>query len=143
MVDEEEVVCDLTRKDWKYKGILFAEMDSSDPELVKSVGEMPPDYVAGLMAVVYVDENGIWNAQARIKFPSGNKQVWRVEYKNREDRQVNETLILQDFYKLPLKNKGWYLNETEDQAGMFKILQDTNMIESIRILHKGEDDEGV
>lgn len=138
-------IFDITRKDWKYKGIFFAECDNK--ELSKNSGSffpvLPKDFIIGIMGIIYIDENNIWHSVMRLKFPSGTKQVIRRNYekKSKENININETYILNDFYKFPMINKKWYKNPTEDIDGMLKIMEDSNMIESKKILSKEELEE--
>ena len=43
----EGIIFDFTRKDWQYKGILFAELDQKQIE-----DEYPNGYVVGVMALM-------------------------------------------------------------------------------------------
>ena len=126
-----EIIFDLTRKDWTYKGVFFGEMDNA---AVDSPFPTPKGYVAGMMAIIWINEKGIWHMTARVKFPSGNKQVIRINYKEESNKgiKINETLILHELYKLPMINKLWCPNESGTPDGIFAILEKTDMIESIR-----------
>jgi len=44
------------------------------------------------------------------------------------------TYVLHDLYKMPMKNKTWYPNPTEDIDGINKILKDSDMIESFQVI---------
>jgi len=125
-----EVIFDCTNPKHLYKGVLFAEVDNGEVKKeMNSPFPTPKDYVAGVMAIIHVDENGIWHLTARIKFPSGNKQVIRLQ----ENPPCNETKLLQKFYKIPLVNKIWTPNPSGDSDGILNIIKDLDMIESIQI----------
>ena len=124
-------IFDLTNKNHSYKGILFAEIDNS--ALQKEMGDptpMPRDYVAGVMAIIFTDEEGVWRLTARIKFPSGNKQVIRLE----DGKDSNETKMLQQLYKMPMIHKTWTKNPDGSPEGMLKIIEDLDMIESMVVI---------
>lgn len=130
-----EVIFDLTKTDWTYKGVLFAEMDNAEVDKeMNSPFPTPKDYVAGVMAIIAIDPDGVWHLTARVKFPSGNKQVIRKAFDEEHKNQcnINETYILQYFYRMPLKNKLWTANPDGTADGILKILEKTDMIESIR-----------
>lgn len=117
-------IFELNRKDYSYKGVLFAELDNNS--FYKEYGlSLPKSYVAGLMGLIWTDENGIWHMKFRIKFPNGNKQSFSQEY----SKDANETLVLQDIYKLPLVNKNWYPNKDGSIDGILDVIKKTDMIE--------------
>jgi hypothetical protein len=139
MSDEEKVIFDLTRLDHKYKGVLFAEVDLSQVDKAMNCPfRAPKDYVAGIMALIWEDENGIWKSKTRIKYPSGNKQVFSLEYakEHAEGIKVNETFILHSLYKFPMINKKWYPNPKETPEGIIELMRDADMIESIKIIQR-------
>lgn len=125
-----QIIFDITRRDWKYKGVLFAEVDNND--LSDEMEPPPNDWIAGIMLLIWTDENGIWNAKMRIKYPLGNKSVFSRSYD--KDQKVNETSILQEFYNLPMTNKKWYKNEDGTPQGILKIIEDANMIDHFIII---------
>lgn len=90
---------------------------------------MPKGYVAGLMAIIFTDEKGEWHLTARIKFPSGNKQVIRLE----GGKDSNETKMLHQLYKMPLIHKTWTKNPDGSPEGILKIVEDLDMIESYQV----------
>ena len=132
-MDKSNIIFDLTRQDWNYKGILFAEMDNN-----VIFGDMPPymkplkDYVIGVMSIIWTDEKGIWRQKTRLKFPSGNKQVFEKDY----GQVCNETKVLTDIYRLGLINKTWYPNKDGTCEGILRTLEESDMIESMRVVGK-------
>lgn len=125
-------IFDLTNPDYKYKGILFAEIDNKE---VFSDCPFPiPNesiFHGGIMAVIYVDENQIWRCTIRIKHLSGNKHVLRKEF----GKESNCTSILQTIYNLlPMKNKIWTKNQSETAEGILEIIKGLDMIESFTVL---------
>jgi hypothetical protein len=139
-------IFELRRNDYKYKGILFAEIDfaeidnKEDNQQMGSPMPMPENFIAGAMAIIWIDEKGIWHAKMRIKFPSGSKQVMSRDYLEefKHKLNINETYVLQDLYRIPMKNKCWYPNKTEDIDGMVKILQESDMLESYKVISEEE-----
>lgn len=136
---DNNIIFDLTNHNNKYKGVLFAEADNA--EMDRQMGShfpTPKSYVAGIMAIIWVDEQGIWRAKMRIKFPSGSKQVVTKNYDEefKSGVKVNETYILQDFYKFPMINKMWVPNPDETPDGIVKLIKDADMIESIQVVSK-------
>ncbi len=136
------MIFDVTREDWQYKGLLFAELDNQ--EICNFSGllnqGMPEDYIVGFMGLIWVDEKGIWNGKFRLKFPSENKQICHKIYDKeaKNNIPVNETVVLQEFYKMPLIKKRWYKNESGKPEGILEILEKSDMIESKRVYEKGE-----
>jgi len=129
-----DVIFDCTRTDWKYKGVLFGEGDNSHDE----VGWMkvPQKYAPGVMAIIWVDEEGTWHHKTRLKFPqSGSKQVFSKNYKKEQQQgiKVNETYVLNDIYKFPMINKTWTPNPSGDSWGIVEIMEKLDMIEHSRI----------
>lgn len=135
-MDNEQIIFDLSRKDWKYKGVFFGEMDNAavDKEC-NAPFPTPKGYVAGMMAIIYTDEKGIWHLVARIKFPSGNKQVIRKAFNEKEDsnKTINETYCLQFLYKMPMINKVWTPNPSGEGWDILEIIKNLDMVESMRI----------
>jgi hypothetical protein len=126
-----QVIFELTRTDYSYKGVLFAELDNV--ALQKEMGDptpMPKDYLIGVMAVIFTDEKGEWHLTARIKFPSGNKQVIRLQ----GGKDSNETKMLQELYKMPLIHKRWTKNPDGSPEGILKTIEDLDMIESRMVI---------
>ena len=125
-------IFNISRTDHKYKGILFAEADNEavDREM-NAPFPTPKSYVAGIMGLIWVDEKEIWHAKFRIKFPSGNKQVVSLDFDEEHKKKVkmNTTYVLQKIYKMPMINKKWYPNPTEDIDGIIKIMKESDMIE--------------
>lgn len=129
MIDKEEVIFDFTNPNWKYKGILFANFDTSEME--KEIGFPPPStFYGGFMAIIWIDENQDWIGKGRMKFSSGNKQIYSKNF----GKKSSETEILQFFYQLPLKDKIWKKNPSEDVIGIIEIIKDLDMIESYKII---------
>lgn len=127
---ENETIFELTRNDWKYKGILFAYLDYKNFEFDDDISDLHKHEV---VVTIWADENDDWIAKGRVKFSSGNKAVFEKNYgKNR-----NETKILTELYQeIPLKNKKWCRNKTQDIQGMMEILEKNNVIESIIVCEK-------
>lgn len=137
MKNESKVIFDVTNPNCIYKGILFAELDFQEMDKqIKCPVPILKDYVAGVMALIWIDEKGIWNAKLRIKFPSGNKQVCHKTYQDEFDKKinVNETYVLNDLYRFPLKNKKWMKNSNGTPEGILKLLKESDMIESLKII---------
>lgn len=136
MIDKSQIIFDLTRLDYKYKGVLFAEADNA--EVDKQIGShirTPKDYVAGIMAIIWTDEKGMWHTKLRFKFPSGNKQVISHSFDKEFEEwvKVNETYALQYLYKFPMVNKRWFPNPEETGMGIVNLIQKADMIESMKI----------
>lgn len=127
-----EYIFDVSREDWQYKGLLFAEIDNQGV-IANYPGEAPPPrgYVAGFMALIWVDESGEWHVKGRFKFPSGNKQTIGKSF----GKECNETKILTSLYQFPFKNKKWYPNKKGTIEGIMEILEESDMIESKRIIN--------
>lgn len=137
MTEESTYIFDLTNPNYSYKGILFAELDFEEMDkLAKSPFPTPKNYFAGIMALIWTDEKGIWNVKFRIKFPSGNKQVSSKDYTEEFEKKikVNETYILNELYKMPMKNKNWMKNPDGTIDGILNILEKSDMIESKRVV---------
>ncbi len=133
-MNKENIIFDLTNPDWDYRGVLFAELDNE--EINKMTGYQmpapPKDYCAGVMAIIWKDKEGFFHMKLRIKFPSGSKQVYASQY----PKDSNETIILQDIYKVPMINKCWKRNEGGTGNGIIKIIEELDMIESMHIENK-------
>ncbi len=133
-MSNEYIIFDCTNDQWKYKGIMFAEMDNADVTKIMGGMEAPAGFVAGIMAMIWVDELGIWNWKMRIKFPSGNKQVVSNRFDPKKHQNLNETYLLKDMYRMPMIHKSWHPNPCGTADGLIKIMEDTDMIESKRIV---------
>lgn len=122
----KDYIFEVARDDWLYKGILFAEADNKE---IQDDCPFPKDdrFVTGIMGLIWVDEQGIWRGKIRLKFPSGNKICANVD----GEKDWNETKILTGFYKFPMINKRWYPNPDGSKEGILKIMQESNMIESM------------
>lgn len=135
-MSKDNIIFDLTNSSNKYKGVLFAEMDNSavDKEC-NAPFPTPKGYVVGVMAVIWTDKNDKWYLTARIKFPSGNKQVIKMDFSKPEYKNINinETYVLQELYKLPMINKIWTPNPSGESWGILEIMQKLDMIESSTI----------
>lgn len=128
--NEQIIIFDLTRTDWKYKGVLFAEIDEN--VMFSGIGAPPvnSDWYAGIMALIYVDEQGEWIYKQRVKFPSGNKQVGTKHF----GKDSNENKIIEYMCSIfPMKNQIWKKNIKEDGWGIVEIIEDFDMIEDMRI----------
>lgn len=131
------VIFDITRRDWKYKGVLLAQVDTEEiNKEMNAAFPTPKSYIAGIMGIIWVDERGVWNAKVMVKFPSGNKQVLTRIYEGKqcEGVNINTTYVLQDLYQLPIVNKNWYPNKDESPCGILDILAKTNMIDSYEVV---------
>ena len=140
-MSKDDIIFDLTRKDWKYKGVFFGRIDNEVVEKKCNfsfpiTSFMRNSYFVGIMAIIYMDENSKWNLVARIKFPSGKKQVIRKCFSTPEDsnKNINETYCLQFLYKFPIINKIWKNNPSGEGEGILKILINLDMIKSCRIM---------
>ena len=134
MTQHENVIFDITNEKNIYKGVLFAELDHIEAAKKLNCPYPAPtsDYIVGILALIWVDENGVWNAKMRLKFPSGNKQVISKKYEeeHKENIHMNETYVLNHLYEMPMKNKSWHKNKSGTPQGILDILEDTDMIES-------------
>lgn len=131
IIKEHKPIFDCTRTDWQYKGIYDAILDNDAVQKEEpAFNRVAKDYVAELMAIIWVDEKGIWTAKVRIKFPSGNKQVYTLHF----GTECNETKVLMKLWEMPSKDKHWFPNKCGTGQGILKILQDKNMIDSIRVV---------
>ena len=127
----KEVIFDLRRRDYSYKGVLFAELDTNESAREIHFPFAPPkDYICGVMAIVYTDENGNWHLKARIKFPSGNKVAIPIE----GGKDSNEEKMLEQLYRVPMIHKIWTANPDGTPEGIVKIIQDLDMVEYSRIV---------
>jgi hypothetical protein len=141
-MNREQYIFDLSNPKHKYKGVLFAEIDNDS--ICEECGGMaiPQNFVAGVMAIIWVDEENIWNVKTRFKFPSGNKQIFEKKYDNEDSSKINETFILHDLYRFPMVNKRWFQNKDETAKGLFDLMQQADMIEYAFILPE-EDNEAI
>lgn len=138
-IDKSQVIFDVTREDHQYKGVLFAEVDFEKMDKETDCPfPTPKNYIAGVMAIIWVDENGIWNAKMRVKFPSGNKQVVTKFYdkEHKEGISVNETYVLNDLYQLPMVRKNWLKNNDETPWGIVELIKNADMVESMTMMEK-------
>lgn len=130
-------IFDLTRKDWKYKGILLAECDI---ELFNKMDDcpmpLPIDYLIDIISLIWTDEKKDWNMKSRLKHPSGNKWVFSQNFKKIDNnlKDINETYILTNFYKsFPMKNKRWFSNKNESAEGIIDLLIENEAIETFHL----------
>lgn len=119
---------------WSYKGVLSAEMDkkavddfAGGPPLMQTFDRK---YVVEILGFIWTDEHGEWNMRMRLKFPSGNKQAYGSHY----GKNVNETFVLQDMYRLPMINKNWFSNKEGTLDSLIKLMKQKDLIESIQII---------
>jgi hypothetical protein len=129
MKDYPNTIFDLRRKDWKYKGVFFAELDNDEILMTpgyEGLGKPPKGFTAGVMAIIWVDEKERWNCKFRIKFPGGSKHVVTLD----PEQGSNVEKLLEKVKLMPMKNTIWYPNESETSHGIVEILEKTDMIES-------------
>lgn len=128
-----EVIFDLSDPDCVWKGVFFGEMDNKaiDNEVQGPI-KTPNWYVVGVMALIWTDKDGIWHIRARIKFPSGSKQVIQKSFYPKEHENINETRLLQELYTIPIVNKHWYPNPSGTQEGIIELIEKAGMVESMR-----------
>lgn len=135
-MSDNHIIFRLDRDDYDYKGVLFADLDVGSSAEEMGMPPPPKGYQAGVMGIIWTDEKGQWHGKMRIKFPSGNKQVitcnFEDEFKN--GVKVNETYVLNRFYKMPMINKVWRKNEDGTPQGIVKLIQELDMIESMRVM---------
>lgn len=139
---DENIIFDLRRDDYSYKGVLFADLDQNAVvKMMKYPFPVLENYQAGLCGIIWTDENGVWNVKFRIKYSSGNKAVFSAEYSKEqaEGINVNETYCLNEIYTIPLINKIWTKNPDGTPQGILKIINDLDMIESSRIIKEQND----
>ena len=125
---ERDCIFNFTNPDWQYKGVLSAIVDNDS--VCKEMGEpkrMHRKYIAEVIAFVWVDENGIWNFKARIKFPSGNKQTFAGEL----GKDSNEDEAVKTICKMPMKEKYWFPNPKGTVEGLIEVMQENDLIESM------------
>jgi hypothetical protein len=120
-----------------YRGVLFAEIDFAaiDKDIDSPVPQ-PKGFIAGFMAIIWTDKSNIWHMKGRTKFPSGSKMVHSKSY----GKESNETLILQDLYKMALHRKKWCKNNSGTVNGIMNIMHENDMIEYEKIV-KAKDGE--
>jgi len=127
----DNVIFDCTRTDWKYKGVLFAEVD--EIEMFKEMEPPPLDWYGGILALIYINENGEWIYKQRIKFSSGNKQMCMKCFgKDSTENKIIEYMCT----ALPMKNQIWKKNIKEDGWGIVEIIKDFDMVQSMCIVSK-------
>lgn len=137
----EEVCFNLTEEGCSWKGVFFGEMDndSVDAQLDAPKGFKTPSwYVVGVMALIWTDKSGVWHIRARMKFPSGNKQVIQKSFDPKEHSNLNETRLLQELYGMPMVNKRWYPNSEGTPEGIIGMIEGAHMIESKRIVCRND-----
>ena len=133
MDDTSKPIFDLSNDKNIYKGVFFAEMDLTKNKNGTLILSLLPNFCPGIMGIIWVDEHGIWNAKMRVKYPSGSKQVLTRQYKEEYDNNfpINETYILSEIYKFPMKNKKWLKNESGKGEGIVELLQQEDMIKFV------------
>src|SRR5574338_731349 len=89
---------------------------------------MPKDYVTEVIAFIWVDEHGEWFWKGRLKFPSGNKMVFRGTC----GKNANETKCLHEIYKFPMVEKNWFPNPKGTVDGLIDVMKENDLIESIQ-----------
>jgi hypothetical protein len=112
-----------------YKGVFFAEFDNDFVCDMAGMPPMPKEFVAGVMALIWIDKDGEWQMRGRTKFPSGSKQVYAHSFG--KDSSVEEVITF--INKLPLKNQLWTPSPNGTVDSIVKIMRDLDMVESERI----------
>ena len=113
MSEEDDIVIfDITRRDWKYRGLLTAELDKS--KFNKS------NPYRKLSAMLWIDENNIWNAKIAIESKSGKKSTLETSFK--ENPNIDEEGVLNFICKIPVKNKVWTKNPDGSIEQMYNII---------------------
>lgn len=119
---------------WSYKGVLSADLDKKAAYEFMGGHPLPQTfdrkYVVEILGFIWTDEAGEWNMKMRLKFPSGNKQAYGSQY----GKDVNETFVLQDMYRLPMINKNWFSNKDGTLDSLVKLMKEKDLIESIQII---------
>jgi len=119
---------------WIYKGVLSAVMDNKalDAELglPEEMFPVPENWFVEIIGFIWVNEEGIWNMKIRLKYPSGNKQAFGNTY----GKDANETLVLQDMYRLPMVQKYWFKNKDGTLKSLIQLMKDNDLIASIQII---------
>lgn len=135
MTDKSSVIFDLTNSKNTYKGILFAELDNNEciKRMEESFPPPPSDYCVGVIGIIWIDEQGVWNAKVTLKLPTGNKQVLSKKYDKEHFMKVNinETYVLNHIYRLPMKKKMWLKNEDGTANGILDLIKKFYMFESL------------
>src|SRR6201999_4259350 len=119
-MSQDDYISKFDNPAWKIKGILSAIADNETMEReLQSPFPIPKSYVAEIIAIIWTDENLVWQWKMRIKFPSGNKQV----VSGNCGINANETKCLHEIYKLPLTKKNWFPNPNGDIEGLIEIMR--------------------
>lgn len=128
-MNEKECIFNFTNPDWQYKGVFsgIVDNDAVDKE-VNAPFPSPKTYIAEVIAFVWVDEKGIWNFKARIKFPSGNKQTFAGSL----GEDSNEEEAVKAICKMPMKEKHWFSNPEGTVGGLIEVMRVNDLIETIR-----------
>lgn len=131
----ENVIFDFTRTDWKYKGVFTAFADIAECD--KILGFPANDassFLIEVWGIIWTDENNEWHAKLRFKFPSGTKEVGSKSY----GKDCNETKILTDLYKFPMRDKFWFKNPSQTGEGIYEIMVREDLILSERVVKHDE-----
>lgn len=132
-----ECIFVIDREDYNYRGVLFSELDnetcSSMPDCPH---QFPEHYCVGVLALIWTDENGLWHAKVRLKFPSGNKQVYELDFAKEmlEGIQIDEEYILSRICAIPMKHINYRRNKWGTPAGILEILRDSDWVESEKVV---------
>ena len=131
-------IFDFTNPNWKYKGVLSAEMDKRAVEefhnLPPQLLTVDPKFIVEIIGFIWIDEHDEWTMKMRLKFPSGNKQAFGKSF----GKKANETIVLQEMYKLPMVNKHWFRNPEGTFESLLKVMAANDLIASMEIKHDGE-----
>lgn len=119
--------------DCSYKGVLSAEMDKYAVEdffqLPRQSLTLDKSWIVEILGFIWTDPQGEWHMKIRLKFPSGNKQVFGKSF----GIDSTEEEVLEDIYKLPMVNKRWFQNKVGTVTSLFELLKEKDMIESITV----------
>lgn len=122
--DLPKPIFDLSREDWKYKGIIEGELDCMKmfdfPCMV-----LPRNYEVEFWAIIYTDENDIWHLRGRNKFPSGSKQSFSKEF----GKDCKPTDILSFVNSMfPFKRVKWHRNDPETGDALLELMKREDLI---------------
>ena len=130
-MNEKECIFNFTNPNWQYKGVFSGILDND--AINKEMNAMfssPKSFIAEVIAFVWVDEKGIWNFKARVKFPSGNKQTFGRSL----GENSNEEEAVKAICKMPMKEKFWFSNPDGTVEGLIEVMIINDLIESIQMI---------
>ena len=128
----KEAMLEFSNKNgWKYKGVLSAIVDQKGVEDIMEI-PMPlmRNYRIQVVGFIWTDENEEWHMHLLLKHPIGS----RTALGKCLGKNCNETKMLHEIYKFPLKEKFWFTNKDGTLESLIKLLREKDMIENERIM---------